>query len=112
MVALHDAFAWLSNRGHLKAPPLTDTIAAISVGIARGVPCMDLCYVEDSKAEVDMNVVMTGRGRFVEVQGTGEGATFSEVELRRLLALARLGLRRITRYQRRVLGDSGLLPPP
>jgi ribonuclease PH len=111
-IALHDAFAWLSNRGQLKGPPFTDSVAAVSVGRVAGAPCLDLCYAEDSKAEVDMNVVMTGRGRFVEVQGTGETATFSESELKGMLALARLGLRRVTRAQRRVLGDSGLLPPP
>jgi len=74
------------------------------------VPCLDLCYAEDSKAEVDMNVVMTGAGRFVEVQGTGESTTFDAAELRALLSLARLGIRKVTAYQRRLLGDSGLLP--
>ena len=110
MVALHDAFVWLSNRGQLSAPPLLDSVAAVSVGIVNGVPCLDLDYGEDSHAQVDMNVVMTGSGRFVEIQGTGETATFSEAELRRLLALARVGLRRIAATHRRLMGDSGLLP--
>jgi ribonuclease PH len=111
MVALHDAFVWLSNRSHLSRPPFLDSVAAISVGVVNGAPCLDLDYVEDSKAAVDMNVVMTGSGRFVEVQGTGESATFTELELRRMLALARLGIRRVTTLHRRLLGDSGLLPP-
>ena len=110
LVALHDAFVKLSNANQLKKPPLTDTVAAISVGIVDGVPCLDLEYVEDVRAAVDMNVVMTGAGRYVEVQGTGESTTFSQPELRTLLALARGGIRRIVHAQRRLLGDSGLLP--
>jgi ribonuclease PH len=109
-VALHDAFLKLSNAGQLKRSPFKDTVSAVSVGLVAGVPCLDLCYAEDSKADVDMNVVMTGAGRFVEVQGTGESTTFDAVELRALLALARLGIRKVTAYQRRLLGDSGLLP--
>ena len=109
-VALHDAFLKLSNAGQLKRSPFKDTVSAISVGLVAGVPCLDLCYAEDSKADVDMNVVMTGAGRFIEVQGTGENTTFDAAELRALLALARLGIRKVTAYQRRLLGDSGLLP--
>ena len=110
MVALHDAFVTLSNRGHLSGPPLRDSVAAISVGLVRGVPCLDLDYIEDSGAQVDMNVVMTGGGRYVEVQGTGEGVSFSEGDLRALLRLARSGVRRVTAVHRRMLADSGLLP--
>jgi ribonuclease PH len=110
MAALHDAFVVLSNRGALTGPPFTDAVAAVSVGVIDSVPCLDLDYAEDSKAQVDMNVVMTGAGRFVEIQGTGETATFDEAELRKLLALARLGIRRIVALQRKRLGDSGLLP--
>ncbi len=109
-VALHDAFLALSNAGHLAHPPFRDTVAAVSVGLVAGVPCLDLTYAEDSKAEVDMNVVMTGTGRFVEVQGTGETATFDAAQLKALLALARHGIRRVSAIQRRLLGDSGLLP--
>ena len=109
-VALHDAFLVLSNAGRLIRPPLRDTVAAVSVGRVAGVACLDLSYAEDSRAEVDMNVVMTGAGRFVEVQGTGEGATFDADELRGMLALARHGIRRVTAYQRRLLAGSGLLP--
>ncbi len=110
LVALHDAFVVISNRGHLKGPPLKDTVAAISVGMVKGVPCLDLCYAEDAGAQVDMNVVMTGAGNFVEVQGTGESVAFSEGELKSLLRLARAGIRRVVGIQRRLLGDSGLLP--
>ena len=112
LVALHDAFVTLSNQNALKGPPLRDAVAAISVGVVKGVPCLDLCYTEDSSADVDMNVVMTGAGEFVEVQGTGEARSFSELELRALLRLARRGIRRIIGHQRRLLGDSGLLPLP
>jgi ribonuclease PH len=112
MLALHDAFVWMSNHGQLKGPPLLDTVAAISVGIVDGEPCLDLCYAEDSRAHVDMNIVMTGSGRFVEVQGTGESATFTEAEMRRLIGLARLGIRRVTQAQRRLIGESGLVATP
>ena len=110
LVALHDAFVSLSNRGSLTQPPLRDTVCAISVGIVKGVPCLDLDYAEDSSAEVDMNVVMTGSGRFIEVQGTGEGTTFGDDDLRAMLRLAKSGVRRIDTHQRRMLGGSGLLP--
>ncbi|HTO90263.1 MAG TPA: ribonuclease PH [Candidatus Sulfotelmatobacter sp.] len=110
MVALHDAFVALSNRGQLKGPPLRDSLAAISVGVVQGIPCLDLDYAEDAGAHVDMNVVMTGSGRYVEIQGTGEGVSFTEAELRQLLRLARTGIRRVTTLHRRLMGDSGLLP--
>ena len=110
LCALHDAFVSLSNRGQLSGPPLRDMVAAISVGLVDGIPCLDLDYPEDSKAQVDMNVVMTGSGRYVEVQGTGESVSFSESELGALLRLARAGIRRVLAAQRRLLGDSGLLP--
>lgn len=84
--------------------PLRDTVAAISVGILDGRPILDLDYKEDSAAEVDMNVVMTGGGRFVEVQGTGEEATFTEEELSAMLQLARNGIGRLVAAQREALG--------
>ena len=112
LVALHDAFVTLSNRGALARAPLRDAVAAISVGLVDGVACLDLDYREDSRAQVDMNVVMTGAGRFIELQGTGENATFSEADLRALLRLARRGIRRIHALERRMLGGSGLLPAP
>ena len=110
LVALHDALVTLSNQGALVKPPLRDTVAAISVGLVKGMPCLDLDYAEDSGADVDMNVVMTGRGRFIELQGTGEGATFGDDDLKALLRLARSGVRRLVRAQVKLLGGSGLLP--
>ena len=104
--------AWqaLDRFGLSKALP--DSVAAVSVGIVDGEPLLDLDYSEDSRAQVDMNVVMTGTGRFVEIQGTGETATFADEELRRLLGLARGGIRRIVERQRRLLAGSGLVPEP
>ncbi len=85
--------------------PLTDCVAAISVGMVGGVPTLDLDYEKDVAADVDMNVVMTGRGRFVEIQGTGEEATFDDAELAALLALARSGVAQLVQLQRETLGD-------
>lgn len=84
--------------------PLCDSIAAVSVGIVGGVPILDLCYEEDSRAEVDMNVVMTGSGKIVEVQGTAEKTPFSRAELVELLNLAQNGIRKLTKIQNKVLG--------
>jgi ribonuclease PH len=81
-------------------------VAAVSVGIIDGVPMLDLPYAEDSRAEVDMNVVMTGAGRFVEVQGTAEGMAFSRGELDGLLALAEAGIKELTGLQAAVLADA------
>jgi ribonuclease PH len=86
--------------------PLRDSLAAVSVGIVGSRPVLDLCYEEDFAAAVDMNVVMTGQGRFVEVQGTGEEATFSEEELSAMLALARGGIRELIGLQKKSLGRS------
>jgi ribonuclease PH len=102
-VALHDACTRYVTAGKMAAHPLTDQCAAISVGIVDALPCLDLDYSEDSRAEVDMNVVMTGEGRFVEVQGTAEGAAFSRGELDDLLGLAEAGITRIFAQQREVL---------
>jgi ribonuclease PH len=110
LAALHDAFVALSNRGALTRPPLKGTVAAVSVGLVEGIACLDLCYAEDSRAQVDMNVVMTSAGRYVELQGTGESADFGDAELRAMLGLARAGVRRVLAAQRRLLGGSGLLP--
>ncbi len=107
-VALHDAFSRLRQRGVLRVNPLTDSVAAVSVGIVDGVPMLDLPYAEDSRAEVDMNVVMTGAGRFVEVQGTAEGMAFSRGELDGLLALAEAGIEELSMLQTAVLAE----PPP
>jgi ribonuclease PH len=104
-LALHDAFSRLVHEGRLRANPLTDAVAAVSVGIVDGVPMLDLPYAEDSRAEVDMNVVMTGSGRFVEVQGTAEGVPFSRRELDELLALGEAGIARLLAMQDAVLAE-------
>ena len=104
MIALVDAVG--SIQSQLPNPaqlPITDSIAAISVGIVEGQPVLDLDYHEDVDASVDMNVVMTGAGRFVEVQGTGEEATFSEEELAALLKLARGGIAELRETQKKCL---------
>jgi ribonuclease PH len=107
-VALHDACSRLIADGRLKANPVVEACAAISVGIIDGVPMLDLPYVEDSRAEVDMNVVMTEAGRFVEVQGTAEGLAFSRGELDTLLDLAQGGISEIVALQREMVAE----PPP
>ena len=86
--------------------PLTDSVAAVSVGIVNGETLLDLDYREDVDAEVDMNLIMTGSGRFIEIQGAGEEATFSESELGQLLHLGKMGIGELTRLQRNVLGDN------
>jgi ribonuclease PH len=103
-VALHDAFSLLKDKGLLKAWPIRDHVAAVSVGMAGGVPLLDLDYGEDSACGCDMNVVMTGAGRFVEVQGTAEGEAFSRAELDRLLDLAARGIGELIQHQKRSLG--------
>ena len=102
-VALHDAFTRMVAAGDLPASPITEELAAISVGIVDGVTRLDLPYVEDSTAEVDFNVVMTGSGRFVEVQGTAEGQAFERSELDALIDLAAGGIAEIVSAQRTVL---------
>jgi ribonuclease PH len=104
-VALHDAFSRLVRDGTIGEHPLTDSVAAVSVGIIDGVPMLDLPYEEDSRAEVDMNVVMTGQGRFVEVQGTAEGMAFSRSELDEMLALAERGIGELSGLQAAVLAE-------
>ena len=105
-VALADALTWAEEKGHLakNSQPLRDSVAAVSVGIVGGVPMVDLAYVEDVAADTDMNVVVTGRGAFVEVQGTAEGTPFDRHELDRLLDLALTGTTELARIQREALG--------
>ncbi|MFP5352971.1 MAG: ribonuclease PH [Actinomycetota bacterium] len=103
-VALAQAFATLEDRGELTASPLIDSVSAISVGIVDGTPCLDLNYAEDSTAQVDMNVVMTGQGKIVEVQGTAEQGAFERKELDMLLDLATDGIRQLTAHQEGALG--------
>jgi ribonuclease PH len=102
-VALHDALAWLVSKRSLPSVPVRDFVAAISVGIYHGAPVLDLDYAEDSACGCDMNVVMTGAGDFVEVQGTAEGATFSRAEMDALLGLAERGIGELVTHQRRAL---------
>jgi ribonuclease PH len=102
-VALHDACTRLVAGGRIPSNPVVDACAAISVGVVGGLPLLDLPYVEDAGAEVDMNVVMTGAGKFVEVQGTAEGTPFSREELDQLLGLAESGIERIMDIQRAVV---------
>jgi ribonuclease PH len=106
-VALADAVTWLKERGSVRddASVLPDSVAAVSVGIVGGVPVLDLCYDEDVTAETDMNVVCTGDGRFVEVQGTAEGTPFDRSELDALLDLAVGGCAELSRLQREALAS-------
>jgi ribonuclease PH len=106
-VALALGIQKLLSRGLLEFSPLVDCVAAISVGIVGGVPCLDLDYSEDSKAEVDMNLVMTGRGRFVEIQGTAEKAAFSGEQLQGLVALGSGGIRALVEQQKSALTSAG-----
>jgi ribonuclease PH len=103
-VALHDAVSWLLAQGKIGASPIRDAVAAVSVGIVEGTPLLDLEYTEDSTCDTDMNVVMTGAGGFVEVQGTAEGVAFSRAEMDALLGLADKGIRELVALQRKALG--------
>jgi ribonuclease PH len=103
-VALVDAVTWLDERNALRGRPIAQSVAAVSVGLVAGTELLDLCYAEDVSAQTDMNVVMTGDGRFVEVQGTAEGAAFDRAELDALLALAEKGCADLTRLQQEALG--------
>jgi ribonuclease PH len=105
-VALADAIEWAREKKFIgqKSTPLIDSVSAVSVGIIDGTPMLDLAYTEDVRAETDMNIVMTGDGRFVEVQGTAEGVAFDRAELDALLALGEKGCADLTRLQREALG--------
>jgi ribonuclease PH len=102
-VAAHDAVANLMAQGKLKATPITGHVAAVSVGILHGTPLLDLEYNEDSACDTDMNVVMTGSGLFIEVQGTAEGVAFSRQEMDLLLGLAERGIAELVQLQREAL---------
>jgi ribonuclease PH len=102
-VALHDALSLLKSRGLIEVLPLKDFIAAISVGVFEGVPVLDLDYAEDSNCDTDMNVVMTGSGGLVEVQGTAEGVPFTRTQMSALLDLAEKGVGELIRAQKRAL---------
>jgi ribonuclease PH len=103
MVALCDAFGWMKRQGLISESPLRHFLAAVSVGIVDGKPVLDLCYAQDSRAEVDMNVVMTEDARFVELQGTAEGEPFSEKQLSALRRLATNGIAQLIAAQKKCL---------
>ncbi len=105
-IALHDAIALLQQRGLIAESPVRDFVAAVSVGLYEGVPVLDLDYPEDSTCDTDMNVVMTGAGGFVEVQGTAEGAPFSQTQMDALMSLAQQGIRELIAKQKAALGIS------
>jgi len=104
-VAAVDAVNWLIAQGKISASPIRDAVAAISVGIVQGTPLLDLEYVEDAGCDTDMNVVMTGSGGFVEIQGTAEGAPFSRAEMDALLALAGKGIGELVAAQKMALAQ-------
>jgi ribonuclease PH len=103
-VALHDALSWLHERGLIATLPITDFIAAVSVGVYRGTPVLDLDYAEDSQCDTDMNLVMTAGGRYIEVQGTAEGAPYSRAEMSAMLDLGEKGIRELAAVQKAALG--------
>jgi len=102
-VALADAVSWLRDRNLLAGEPLTGSVAAVSVGIVGGTPMLDLCYTEDSAADTDMNIVMSGAGAYIEVQGTAEGAPFDRSVLDELLDLGAAGCATLTELQQAAL---------
>jgi ribonuclease PH len=104
-VAAHDAVTWLMAQGKITATPIREPVAAISVGIVQATPLLDLEYVEDVDCDTDMNVVMTGAGHFIEVQGTAEGVAFTRGEMDSLLALADQGIRRLVTLQAEALAQ-------
>jgi len=103
-IALADAIAWMNERKLTKANPLRDSVAAVSCGIYRGTPVLDLDYLEDVEAETDANFVLTGAGKFVEIQGTAEQTPFSREELETLMGLAEKGIAELTLLQKTALG--------
>jgi ribonuclease PH len=104
-VALADAVAWLRGRDALAGEPLVESVAAVSVGVVGGTPMLDLCYTEDSAADTDMNIVMSGSGSFIEVQGTAEGVPFDRKVLDELLDLGAAGCAELTRLQQAALAS-------
>ena len=106
-VALVDAFGWLKERGEITEVPITDSVAAVSVGIVDEEMLLDLDYYEDSRAQVDMNLVMTGKGKFVEVQGTAEETPLTKGGLDRMVNLASKGIRELSAIQKTALQDTG-----
>lgn len=105
-VALMDAILWLKSKDLIKENPVLNSIAAVSVGIVNGVVLLDLCYAEDAAAQVDMNIVMTGDGKFVELQGTGEEYVFSDGQLSEMLKMSKKGICEITEIQKKALENN------
>jgi len=103
-VAVHDALAWMRDKGMIATLPVRDFVAAVSVGMKNGTPLLDLDYEEDASCDTDMNVVMTGAGRYVEVQGTAEREPFARADLDAMLAHAARGITELVAHQRRALG--------
>ena len=103
-VALQDAVSYLIGKDLIKESPLKDSVAAISVGVYKGTPVLDLDYIEDSDCDTDMNVVMTGKGSFVEIQGTAEGEPFSHADMKAMLDLADSGIKTLSTKQKEALG--------
>ena len=103
-VALQDAVSYLIGKDLIKVSPLKDSVAAISVGVYKGTPVLDLDYIEDSDCDTDMNVVMTGKGGFVEIQGTAEGEPFSHADMEAMLDLADSGIKTLSTKQKEALG--------
>ena len=103
-IALADAVQWLLDKNVIKENPLINSVAAISAGIVNNIALLDLCYAEDAAAQVDMNFVMTGSGKYIEVQGTGEEYAFDEDQLAKMLTLARKGICEIIEIQKKALG--------
>ncbi len=102
-IALMDAFQWMKDQNMISTKPARDSIAAVSVGIVKGECMLDLCYPEDRDADVDMNIVATGSGEFVEIQGTGEQTTFSDAQLAQMISFAKKGIAELTAIQTRAL---------
>ena len=103
-VAVHDALAWMQTQELIDRLPVRDFVAAVSVGLYQGMPVLDLDYAEDSACDCDMNVVMTGEGRFIELQGTAEGEPFTRTQVDALMLLAEKGVRELVAAQRETLG--------
>lgn len=104
-VAMVEAMKWMKNQGMIKEIPVTGFVSAISVGIVEGERMLDLCYHEDSRAQVDMNVVMTDKGEYIEVQGTGEESPFTASDLTELLGLAAEGCNELNKVQKSIIGE-------
>jgi ribonuclease PH len=103
-VAVYDALQWMKGKGMIKRDLLSEPVAAVSLGVVNGQELLDLCYEEDSRAQTDMNVVMTESGKFIEIQGTAEAKPFSAEELGRMLGLAKKGIGELVAMQRSTLG--------